>query len=104
MPFSVYDDKITKIPLVILRAEHSPSKIKENKNYGYAEEVFPYSFGAAEVKDLVIKIIVYLVAGAVIGWVVGLIPLVGGLIGSLVGLYGTVGIVLVVLDYLKVLK
>lgn len=65
---------------------------------------FPYSFGAAEVKDLVIKIIVYLVAGAVIGWVVGLIPLVGGLIGSLVGLYGTVGIVLVVLDYLKVLK
>ena len=44
------------------------------------------------------------ITGAVIGWVVGLIPLVGGLIGSLVGLYGTVGIVLVVLDYLKVLK
>lgn len=68
------------------------------------KKFFPYSFGAAEVKDLVIKIIVYLVAGAVIGWVVGLIPLVGGLISSLVGLYGTVGIVLVVLDYLKVLK
>ena len=68
------------------------------------KKFFPYSFGAAEVKDLVIKIIVYLVAGAVIGWVVGLIPLVGGLIGSLVGLYGTVGIVLVVLDYLKGLK
>lgn len=68
------------------------------------KKFFPYSFGAAEVKDLVIKIIVYLVAGAVIGWVVGLIPLVGGLIGSLVGLYGTVGIVLLVLDYLKVLK
>ena len=68
------------------------------------KKFFPYSFGAAEVKDLVIKIIVYLVAGAVIGWVVGLIPLVGGLLSSLVGLYGTVGIVLVVLDYLKVLK
>ena len=68
------------------------------------KKFFPYSFGAAEVKDLVIKIIVYLVAGAVIGWVVGLIPLVGGLISSLVGLDGTVGIVLVVLDYLKVLK
>ena len=68
------------------------------------KKFFPYSFGAAEVKDLVIKIIVYLVAGAVIGWVVGLIPLGGGQISSLVGLYGTVGIVLVVLDYLKVLK
>ena len=68
------------------------------------KKFFPYSFGAKDVASLVVKIIVYLVAGAVAGWIVGLLPVVGGLLGSLVGLYGTVGIVVLVLDYLKVLK
>ncbi len=68
------------------------------------KKFFPYSFGAKDVTGLVIKILVYLVAGAVVGFVLGLIPLIGGLLGSLVGLYSTVGIVLVILDYLKVIK
>lgn len=82
------------------------------------KKFFPYSFGASEVKDLVIKIIVYIVAAfiagavlAVAGAITGWIPVLGGLIGlvlSIVGgvveLYVLIGIVLLVLDYLKVLK
>lgn len=68
------------------------------------KKIFPYSFGAKDITGLVIKIIVYVVASAVLGFVIGLIPFVGGLVGSLIGLYSTVGIVLAILDYLKILK
>ena len=68
------------------------------------KKVFPYSFGAKDITGLIIKIIVYIVASAVLGFVVGLIPFVGGLIGSLISLYSTVGLILAILDYLKVLK
>ena len=68
------------------------------------KKFFPYSFGAADVKGLVIKILVYLVASAVLGFILGLIPLLGGLVGGVVGLYCTVGWILAILDYMKVLK
>lgn len=68
------------------------------------KKIFPYSFGAKDITGLIIKIIVYIVASAVLGFVVGLIPFVGGLIGSLISLYSTVGLILAFLDYLKVLK
>ncbi len=82
------------------------------------KKIFPYSFGAAEVKDLVIKIIVYIVAAflagvvlAVAGLITGWIPVLGAIVGlllSIVGgaveLYVLIGIILLVLDYLKVLK
>ena len=73
--------------------------------------LFPYSFGAKDIKALAIKIVVYLVVGFVVGLVcsvIGLIPILGPiiawLIGGVVGLYDLVGIVLAVLDYMKVLK
>ena len=68
------------------------------------QKIFPFSFGAKDIAGLIIKILVYIVASTVLGFVVGLIPLIGGLIGSLIGLYSTVGIVMAVLDYLKILK
>lgn len=74
------------------------------------KKIFPYSFKAADLKSMIIKIIVYIVAGFVAGLVLGLlgaIPLLGiifRIIGWVVDLYCLVGIVLVVLDYLKVLK
>lgn len=74
------------------------------------KKLFPYSFGTADVKSLIIKIIVYLVASAVAGFLLGLlggIPLVGvvaDVISWAFGLYCTVGWILVILDYLKVLK
>lgn len=68
------------------------------------KKFFPYSFGAKSVADLIIKIVVYLVASAVLGWFIGLIPLVGGIVSWLVGIYCTVGWIITVLDYLKVLK
>lgn len=75
------------------------------------KKFFPYSFGAKDVTGLVIKIVVYLVVGLIVSLVcklVSLIPFVGPivawLVGSVVDLYVLVGIVLTVLDYLKVLK
>jgi VIT1/CCC1 family predicted Fe2+/Mn2+ transporter len=74
------------------------------------KKLFPYSFGTADVKSLVIKILVYLVASAVVGFLLGLlsgIPLVGavaGVIGWAFGLYCTVGWILAILNFLKVLK
>ena len=74
------------------------------------KKLFPYSFGVADLKALIIKIIVYVVVGFVAGLVLGLlgaIPLLGiifRIIGWVIDLYCVVGIVLVVLDYLKILK
>lgn len=74
------------------------------------KKFFPFSFKSKEVKDLIINIVIYLVVSIVGGWVLGLlggIPVIGlvaGLVGSLLGLYCLVGIVLAVLDFLKILK
>lgn len=68
------------------------------------KKFFPYSFGAKDVAALVIKIIVYVVASALLGFVLGIIPFIGGILGTLVGLYCTAGWVIALLDYLKVLK
>ena len=68
------------------------------------KKFFPLSFGAADVKALVIKIAIYVIGGYVLGFVAGLLPLVGGIIGTVISLYSTVGWILAILDYLKVLK
>ncbi len=74
------------------------------------KKFFPYSFSAKDVTDLVIKIIVYVVCGAVVGALIGIlasIPVLGiifGIVGGLADLYALIGIVLVILDYLKILK
>ena len=73
-------------------------------------KVFPYSLGAKDVKELVIKILVYLVAGVIVGALIGIlakIPVLGlifSLVGAVVDLYCFVGIILAILDYMKVLK
>jgi len=74
------------------------------------KKLFPYSFGIKDTSNFVVKLIVYIVAGAIAGIILGLlsgIPLVGAifsLLGSLISLYTTVGIVLTVLVFCKVLK
>ena len=74
------------------------------------KKIFPFSFGIKDLTDLIVKLILMIAAGIVIGWVIGvvaLIPIVGiiaGLIGGLAGLYVLASIVLAVLDFLKILK
>ena len=74
------------------------------------KKFFPYSFGAQDVAALVIKILVYIVVGTVAGFIIGLlgtihiIGLIFSLIGALVELYVLAGVVIAVLDYLKILK
>lgn len=75
------------------------------------KKFFPYSFKPKDsVAALVVNIIVYIVAAAIAGILIGvlvLVPIIGiiiGLLGGLVDLYALIGIVLSVLDYMKVLK
>lgn len=78
------------------------------------KQYFPFSFQAkADVVALVINILIHFVVGLVISLALGLIgkilpfDIIGwilGIIGGVIDLYLLVGIVLSVLDYLKVLK
>lgn len=75
------------------------------------KKYFPKSFGLEDVKALVIAILIYVVIDLLCGaacWILALIPLLGGiaawLLGTVVGIYTTVGIVLAVLSFLKIVK
>lgn len=75
------------------------------------KQIFPLSFGEKkDITALVINILIYFVAGALAGILIGVlasIPVIGiiiGLIGGVIDLYCLVGIVLSCLDYFKVLK
>lgn len=76
------------------------------------KKFFPFSFNfkAKDVKGLIISLLIYIVAGGVAGFVLGLlgniavIGLVFQLIGWALSIYTTVGIVLSVLVFLDILK
>ena len=74
------------------------------------KKLWPFSFGTKDVANLIIKIVVYVVIAAVLGVLVGFlnsIPVVGiifWILGPIVWIYTVVGIVLVILDFLKILK
>ena len=74
------------------------------------KKLWPWALKAADVKSLVITIVVCIVADFVCGLVIGLlsaIPLIGvlfSIVGWVVGVYFLVGIVLAVLNFLGVLK
>lgn len=75
------------------------------------KKIFPLSFGLADtVANLVIGIIIYVVAGAVLSIALGflaLIPLLGiifNIVLALVDIYVLAGIVIEILVFTKVLK
>lgn len=74
------------------------------------KKYFPHAFKATDLKAFIITLIVYILIDVVCGFVIRLLaalPIVGiifSLLGALVGLYATVGIVLAILVFLKVLK
>jgi len=68
------------------------------------KKLFPLSFKKKDgIVGLIINIIIHVFADAVAGLIIWLLPFLAFL-GGLIGLYFTVGIVLSILDYLKVLK
>ena len=75
------------------------------------KKIFPLSFEKKkDLAALIISILIYLLVGLVGGVLIGVlagIPVFGlifGILGGLIDLYVLVGIVLLILDYLKVLK
>lgn len=82
------------------------------------KKYWPRAFKTKDVGSLIVNILIYLIAGAVITFVVklvggllGIIPLLGGIIAAVLGLlsyiidlYCLVGIVLTILKLCKVVK
>lgn len=75
------------------------------------KKIFPLSFKyLKDVPNLIIGIVLYIVAGAVGGVLIGLlskikiIGIIFGIVGGLIDLYVVVGIVILLLAYFKVIK
>ena len=74
------------------------------------KKIFPLSFKGKDNNSLIIAIIIYIVAPAVVGIVTGLlagVPVLGAILGavtSLIGLYAFVGLILAILNRLDVIK
>lgn len=74
------------------------------------KKFWPFSFGTVEVKDLVIRAIVYVVVATVFSILIGVlqnIAVVGiifTIIGALADIYATAGLVLLFLSHFKVIK
>ncbi len=74
------------------------------------KKYFPHAFTAKDVKSFIIALIIYAVIAFIGGIVIGLLsalPIVGivfGIIGWLLEIYITVGVVLSILVFVKVIK
>ena len=68
------------------------------------KKLFPLSFKEKNgLGGLIVNILIHILADVVAGIIIAILPILG-ILGGLIGLYFTVGIVLSILDYLKVLK
>lgn len=68
------------------------------------KKIFPFSFGIADVTKLVINIVIYVIIGAIAVVIIGFVPVVGAILGGLIEAYVVIGVLLAVLDYLKLIK
>ena len=74
------------------------------------KKIFPLSFCAYDVSKLILMCLIYVVAGTVSGFIIGLlarIPFLGmifGLAASLVEIYVGFGLIILFLAYFKVIK
>lgn len=68
------------------------------------KKLFPLAFKEKNgIGGLIVNILIHVLADAVAGVIIAILPILG-ILGGLIGLYFTVGIVLSILDYLKIIK
>ena len=68
------------------------------------KKVFPLSFREKKTTGaLILNILIYVLCNAVVGVIIALLPILE-ILGGILSLYFTAGIVLSILDYLKVIK
>ena len=79
-------------------------------NLDAIKKYFPHAFRVNDVKSLIINLLIYaviaFVTGIVLG-ILGIIPIIGfvvGIIGWLVEIYCTVGVILAILVFLKIVQ
>ncbi|MBR2037367.1 MAG: hypothetical protein IKA09_06505 [Lachnospiraceae bacterium] len=74
------------------------------------KKYFPQAFNANDVKSLIIALLIYAVLAVVGGFIIGLlgiIPIIGfiaGILGWLLEIYCTIGVILAILVFLKIVK
>ena len=74
------------------------------------KKFWPFSFGTVEVKDLVIRAIVYVVVATVFAILIGVlqkievVKIIFTIIGALANIYATAGLVFLFLSHFKVIK
>ncbi|MBR3918395.1 MAG: hypothetical protein IKJ59_06635 [Clostridia bacterium] len=74
------------------------------------KKYFPQAFKANDVKSLIIALLIYAVLAVVGGFIIGLlgiIPIIGfiaGILGWLLEIYCTIGVILAILVFLKIVK
>ena len=73
------------------------------------KKLFPHAFKVNDVASLIVALIIYIIVFGIlcgaINFLAALIPIIGfviGIIGWLLGIYGTVGVILSVLCFLKI--
>ena len=68
------------------------------------KKLFPLAFRQKNgIVGLIINILIHVLADAVAGLIIWLLPILS-VLGGIIGLYFTVSVVLSILDYLKVIK
>ncbi len=68
------------------------------------KKLFPLAFKEKKtIGALIVNILIHVLADAVAGIIIAILPILG-ILGGLIGLYFTAGIVLSILDYLKIIK
>lgn len=74
------------------------------------KKIFPLSFRATDMAQLIIYCLIYIVVGTVLGFLIGIlakIPILGlifTLVSSLVEIYIVAGLIILFLYYFKILK
>ena len=72
------------------------------------KKLFPFSFGAKDISQLLMKIVIHVIVSAIIGLLASLfrsifiIGIIFHIVSYIVGLYCLIGIVIAILDYTKV--
>lgn len=74
------------------------------------KKIFPHAFATNGLGSLIVRIIIYVIIGAVAGFLIGILakfPIINiftGVIGSIVELYVLGGVILSILVFLKIVK
>ncbi|MBO7631099.1 MAG: hypothetical protein J6S78_02065 [Lachnospiraceae bacterium] len=73
----------------------------DNFDLDSIKKFFPFTDKAVDVNGLLTCIIVYIIAAAIGGILIGFVPIIGWILGTLLELWFVIGVLLAIFTYLK---